>query len=194
VLSDLVPGIRWRPAVLRREFRVRCNAYCVDDLLVEPAVNCEAEAQEWLEWIALNRPSRILMTHWHPDHLGLLEQIAIRASLPLWGPEGCPLDTTPTVVRPGDQVGAFEVLAAPGHAGNHVVFYDAARSILVLGDAHQPGDGWSHQFFRTCDALASLNPEVALPAHGLPFLEHSFLDHIALRHTARIQILMGGSR
>jgi hydroxyacylglutathione hydrolase len=101
---------------------------------------------------------KILITHGHLDHAAATAELAARLGLPIEGPHredifwieqlpdsaaqfGFPpcLPFTPTRWLDQDDivtVGALElrVLHCPGHTPGHVVFFDSARRLAIVGD------------------------------------------------------------
>ena len=101
---------------------------------------------------------KILVTHGHIDHAGAVAELADRLSLPIEGPQredqfwidGMPQQSRMfgfPVVRAftpdrwldnGDRVTfgkvELEVLHCPGHTPGHVVFFNAAGRLAIVGD------------------------------------------------------------
>jgi glyoxylase-like metal-dependent hydrolase (beta-lactamase superfamily II) len=98
-----------------------------------------------------------------------------------------------SVIEPGEsiQIGerAFQVVAAPGHSDQHLVFYCAEERLLLCGDAVlikiTPNISlWPHgrpdplaDFLQSLDRLAALPVDLALPGHG-PLI-HAFGQRLA---------------
>ena len=97
------------------------------------------------------------------------------------------------LIEPGEslQIGArsFEVIAAPGHSEQHLVFYCAKDRLLLCGDAVlikiTPNISlWPHgrpdplaDFLQSLDRLGALHVDLALPGHG-PLI-HAFGERLA---------------
>ena len=101
---------------------------------------------------------KILVTHGHIDHAGAVAELAERLSLPVEGPQredqfwidGMPQQSrmfgfpevrafTPNRwLEHGDRVSVgkleFDVLHCPGHTPGHVVFFNAAGRLAIVGD------------------------------------------------------------
>jgi glyoxylase-like metal-dependent hydrolase (beta-lactamase superfamily II) len=148
---------------------------------------------------------RLTLTHAHNDHIGSLD--ALIAALPnaelsmsaetarvlneareakaRKSPEKVLPALRPRLLQPGDRVGSLEVIAAPGHSVDHIVFLDTRDRTLIVGDAFQTRGGtavsgtvnWSFPFpaFATADkaqalesarALRSLQPTRLAVGHG----------------------------
>lgn len=70
----------------------------------------------------------IVLTHDHPDHADAVPAVRARLGAPVAAARGA----VDTVLAGGDRAGPLEVVAAPGHAPDHLVF--------VAGDAAFTGD------------------------------------------------------
>jgi len=101
---------------------------------------------------------KILLTHGHVDHAGGVSELAKRLNLPVEGPQRGDKFWIDQIPEQASQFGfgeshAFEpdrwledgdtvevgnnklhVIHAPGHTPGHVVFYDAAARLAVVGD------------------------------------------------------------
>jgi len=80
----------------------------------------------------------ILITHWHPDHIGGIDKILERFPVPVYGPraEYSKIPQLTQQLDDGDQVTVlgqtFDVLALPGHTLGHIAYY--ADEQLFCGD------------------------------------------------------------
>ena len=103
-------------------------------------------------------PEKILVTHAHIDHAGVVAELAEKLSLPVEGPhkeDKFWIDMLPQQsqmfnfppsrafepdrwLEDGDEVSVgelcFQVLHCPGHTPGHVVFYQADQNLAVVGD------------------------------------------------------------
>lgn len=144
--------------------------------------------------------ARVLVTHGHPDHASGVP--ALRARWPLL--EACKmrsLDDEPGFrglhdrerVHAGD--GSLEVIHTPGHAPDHLCFFDAGARHLFAGDMVTPGTtvmipagrgGNLRQYLSSLERLAALRPSRIYPGHG-PIVERpldliaEYLEHRRLR-------------
>jgi len=104
------------------------------------------------------QPEKILVTHAHIDHAGVVAELAEKLSLPIEGPHrddqfwidmlpqqaqmfGFPDSRAFTPDRwltQGDTVSVgdtcFEVIHCPGHTPGHVVFYQPEEKLAIVGD------------------------------------------------------------
>ncbi len=78
----------------------------------------------------------ILVTHHHGDHIGGIEDLLARRSVPVFGPAGEPIDALTCRLSDSErfelaEIGvSFDVLNVPGHTRGHIAYYvrnDAAR-------------------------------------------------------------------
>lgn len=103
-------------------------------------------------------PEKILVTHAHIDHAGVVAELSEKLSLPIEGPHkedkfwidmlpqqsqmfGFPPSRTfepDRWLEDGDEVSVgkvkFAVLHCPGHTPGHVVFYQPEANLAVVGD------------------------------------------------------------
>jgi glyoxylase-like metal-dependent hydrolase (beta-lactamase superfamily II) len=135
----------------------------------------------------------IILTHWHPDHVGSLDEVVRHASEALiWaGRPDLPRIRSPREVRvvaDGDEVFGLQIVGTPGHTDGHISVLDPESSSLIVGDAvfHTEGTLAMPPPSFTVDAvraaaslkrLGALHFERALFAHGPP-IEHGASDAI----------------
>jgi glyoxylase-like metal-dependent hydrolase (beta-lactamase superfamily II) len=144
--------------------------------------------------------AQVLVTHGHPDHASGAPSIAARmpgarfAKMP-WAARDArwPVDWTP--IADGDRIGAGDTtlvaMHTPGHAPDHVVFWDEASRSLFCGDLAIQGstvwipashDGDLTAYLASLERALALDPVRMYPAHG-PVIERpaallrSYIDH-----------------
>lgn len=130
-----------------------------------------AEALEFLDRHGLNLCA-LLLTHHHADHIGGVDELLARRSVPVWGPKDPRIAQVDHPVSEGDRAEvpelglAFEVLETPGHTRSHIVFHDPAR--LLAGDTlFSAGcgrlfEGTPEQMQRSLDKLGPLDDHTEL--------------------------------
>ncbi|AUX25759.1 hypothetical protein SOCEGT47_063100 [Sorangium cellulosum] len=194
------------------------NSYALggrEVLLVEPATPYEDERRAWLAWArGLASQGRtvvaIALTHHHPDHVGGARFFAAELGVPVWAhAEAAPrLSDVPIarrladgdVVRlDGPEPMAVRVLHTPGHAPDHLCFFDEAGGTLIAGDMVagvgtiliDPREGDMAVYLAQLERLAALGARVALPAHGEPIdaPEALFRRYVAHRLGRERQVL-----
>lgn len=180
------------------------NSYALEgggqSILVEPASPYPDQQHGFLSWVRAleSRPTAIVATHHHPDHVGGAAFYARELGLPLWAhaktaallPElsFARLLADGDVLRLGTT--AWQVLHTPGHASGHVCLHDADNATLVVGDMVAsvgtilipPDDGDMGEYLRQLERLAQLDAKWALPAHGDPIDTPSVLFRAYVAH------------
>lgn len=113
-------------------------------VLVDPA----AQADDLFAWCREYKMEMILLTHGHSDHVGALEEMRTRLSVPV---AIHPLDASDFEIRAdidlndGDQVfvgeDALQIIHIPGHTSGSVALRPIDEEIrwVIVGDAIFPG-------------------------------------------------------
>jgi hydroxyacylglutathione hydrolase len=139
-------------------FRNCFNVYLIEDVLIDAATRWSARR---IFRQLQGHPVRLLaLTHCHPDHQGaaaaicdrlgislacheddapamegraamLPHNLAVRLGLSLWAGPPRHVDR---FLRPGDSVGGFRVIHAPGHTPGHVILFRQADGVAIVGD------------------------------------------------------------
>jgi glyoxylase-like metal-dependent hydrolase (beta-lactamase superfamily II) len=136
--------------------------------------------------------ARVLITHWHPDHVSGLPALKARWKHLVVVESG----TTP--VPAGD--GELEIIPTPGHAPDHLCFFDRTSGDLYCGDLARRGGtivipvskgGDLRAYLASLRRVRDLDPRRLLPGHG-PIVDDpiALLDeYIAHREQREQQIL-----
>jgi hydroxyacylglutathione hydrolase len=140
----------------------------------------------------------ILITHWHPDHIGGLPQLTARHDVPVYGPRA-EAERIPQLTHPladGDTVEVlgrrFAVMATPGHTLGHIVYWHG--DVLLCGDTlFSAGcgrlfEGTPEQMHASLSRLATLPDDTRVcctheyTAANLAFARAADPDNIGVRN------------
>lgn len=111
----------------------------------------------------------VLITHWHPDHIGGLPVLLKDGQVPIYGPaaEAGRIRLLTHQLQDGDTVNVlgstFEVLGLPGHTLGHIAYRH--EDALLCGDTlFSAGcgrlfEGTPDQMFASLSRLSRLSPE-----------------------------------
>ncbi len=153
-----------------------------------------------IRWIAL--------THTHVDHWPATPALKAATGAEVVGfgsRDGLEVDRE---LGDGDVVGrgdaALTAVHTPGHASNHVCFWDAGRRLLFTGDhvmsgstvVIAPPDGDMAAYLASLEKVRALAPDALAPAHG-PLLTDPdayvghYIDHRLAREAAVADALAG---
>jgi glyoxylase-like metal-dependent hydrolase (beta-lactamase superfamily II) len=159
-----------------------------------------------------SRPSRVLLTHRHPDHLGGVAPLRARfPGLPVAKmifrdatlPEGVD-DLRDGQTVAGEGVTLLPV-HTPGHASDHLCYYLVEEKALFTGDVVlggsttviPDGDGDLLDYLASLRRLLSLDVHRIYPAHG-PVIEdgrgriREYIEHRLLRERQILEALGDG--
>lgn len=184
--------------------------------LIDAAENTDAYAARVADRLAQHQPGaalvRVLVTHAHGDHISGVEAIHRRwpgaafAKLP--DPERdarYPVTwralKDEDVVRAGDSI--LEVIHTPGHAPDHVCYFEPNSSTMFGGDLLVNGStvaipvsagGSLAQYLRSLRRVLDLKPRRVLPGHGDDIEQPSslirgYLGHRMLREQQIVDAL-----
>jgi glyoxylase-like metal-dependent hydrolase (beta-lactamase superfamily II) len=153
---------------------------------------------------------RVLITHGHPDHASGVPVLRTTwpsleaCKLTLRGESGWRALSDGEVVRAGDRV--LTVMHTPGHAPDHVCFWDEEHRHVYTGDMLILGTsvmipfgrgGSLSDYLRSLERLSALKPERIFPGHGdvierpLELID-SYLEHRHLRERQILECLDDG--
>ena len=160
---------------------------------------------------ALGRSSlaRVLVTHGHPDHASGAKEIAAGwpgttfAKMPDAGDDRYPVEWQPLedghLVPAGS--GMLRVLHTPGHASDHVCFFDEASDTLYSGDLLVAGGtvlipassgGSLADYLASLARVRALRPARVLPGHGPEIRDVvALIDHYVAHRSRRDEQILG---
>ena len=147
---------------------------------------CLALAQAEAKLAAPVTISDVLISHWHPDHIGGLEQVTrmfprcrVRKAASAVVPPHPALDAAAPALRHGERIATegatLEALHTPGHTDDHMCFRLAEERALFTGDCIL-GYGSSvfasfPPFMRSLELLRDADAARIYPAHGPAHLD-----------------------
>lgn len=86
----------------------------------------------------------ILITHWHPDHIGGVSELVSQFEIPVVGPVSAHIPQITHIVKEGDEVTVFktlfgdtlQVMTVPGHTLDHIAYFapSLTQPRLFCGD------------------------------------------------------------
>ncbi len=188
------------------------NAYVIAHhgafIVLDPGAQDEAELGKLAEVIdarlALgDRFEAVVLTHHHPDHVGGVAWLIARYGAPVWAHEATArlagasweidraLGDSDGLLPDAKGAPRLSVMHTPGHASDHLAFYDAVTGALYGGDliASQgtilvsAPDGAMEDYLASLARVVQRNARVLFPAHGWALLDASGAarDYIAHR-------------
>jgi len=154
--------------------------------------------------------ARVLITHSHPDHVGGLPALRARwpgvEVLPPEGGSGGAVVSGGTVVHAGNR--RLEIVPTPGHAPDHLCFFDRESGDLFCGDLARLGGtvvipakkgGDLRAYLDSLRRVRDLRPRRMLPGHG-PIVEDpiglvdEYLAHRAERERQIVAAMQAGAK
>jgi glyoxylase-like metal-dependent hydrolase (beta-lactamase superfamily II) len=143
---------------------------------------------------------RVLITHWHPDHVKGLPALRDR-----W-PALIVVDAAGDPVPAGD--GHLEIIPTPGHSPDHLCFFDRESGDLYCGDLARKGGtivipakkgGDLRAYLGSLALVRELAPRRLLPGHG-PIVDDpaalidEYIAHRQQREQQILQAILEGAR
>jgi len=136
------------------------------------------------------RPSVILCTHHHGDHVGGVEDLLRHYPVPVYGPARERIPAITHRLKENDRVSLpelgleFSVLDVPGHTAGHIAYYGAG--MLFCGDTMFSA-GCGRLFEGTAEQMyASLSKLAALPEATQMYCAHEYTE-ANLRFAAAVE-------
>ena len=161
-------------------------------------------------------PSRILLTHHHPDHIGAVQAARERYGIPVEAHQAT-IDLLPGVpfdraIRDGERIRlagprerALRAVHTPGHAPGHLAFFEEATRVLIAGDhvlGHgsvlvNPPHGDMDDYLASLETLRELDAWILIGGHGAVVgdpggLIGRYVDHRMAREAAILDVLEKG--
>lgn len=185
------------------------EALCIDP---GPAIERHVEALQKQAERMRCRIATIALTHTHPDHAPAAPVLAARTGAPIAANAQSEFRHD-TGLRDGSEIRAgtsiVDVIAAPGHTFDHLVFYDRADKALftgdtVLGEGYvviAPPNGAMRPYQATLRRLLDefAQARILLGGHGEPVLDpqkklREYLAHRIAREGEILAALQDGER
>ena len=149
----------------------------------------------------------ILLTHYHPDHVGALREMQRRFDVPAYAHADCikelpgacfraPLEHGDVIdlktAPDGSSDWKLTVYHVPGHARGHLAFQDSRYGAIVVGDLVStlssilidPRDGHLATYLRSLELLESVTEGTLYPGHGPPVPDGKKVIRKTLQHRA----------
>jgi hydroxyacylglutathione hydrolase len=154
------------------------------------------------------RPTAVLLTHHHSDHVGGVTRIVDRYPVPVFGPAAERIRGVDQPLRGGDTVSLseleLEVIEVPGHTAGHVAYlgplFVLAGDTLFAGGCGRVFEGTMEQMHASLLRLAVLGPPTAVYcAHEYTLANLRFAlevepenSELAARHSEAGRLRRGG--
>ena len=159
------------------------NTYLLGDagelLCIDPGPDDASHLEAILAAAAPHgRVTTVLLSHSHPDHRPLAAALARRTGAVIRCLDPGRADDGARPLADGERVRAgelsVEAVATPGHAADHLCFFDADQRVLYSGDhilggmttVVAPPDGDMADYMASLDRVRRLRPAVIHPGHG----------------------------
>jgi glyoxylase-like metal-dependent hydrolase (beta-lactamase superfamily II) len=186
--------------------------------LIDAAEDSDEYAERVAEALEAEQPGavlkRVLITHAHSDHVEGISALRRRwptlafAKLPAEDDAKCGVTFEPikdeAVIRAGDS--ALWAVHTPGHAPDHLCYYEPSAAVLFCGDLLVNGGtitvppshgGNLRQYMKSLRRVLDLQPRQALAGHGDPIdnppaLIRAYIGHRLMREQQIVDALDAG--
>jgi hydroxyacylglutathione hydrolase len=120
----------------------------------------------------------ILITHWHGDHTGGIDELVKHFQVDVFGPASNNIPQITHTLADGNSLEvlgrSFDVFTVPGHTLDHIAYYNKEESLLFCGDTLFAA-GCGRIFEGTPDMLhQSLKKLAALPKETAVYCTHEY--------------------
>jgi glyoxylase-like metal-dependent hydrolase (beta-lactamase superfamily II) len=168
--------------------------------LVDAGVGHAAHVEAVSEALSGAPLVRVLITHWHPDHVKGLPALRDR-----W-PGLVVIEAVGDPVAAGN--GRLEIIPTPGHSPDHLCFFDREAGDLYCGDLARLGGtivipakkgGDLRAYLASLRLVRELGPRRLLPGHG-PIVDDpaalidEYIAHRQKREQQILQAILEGAR
>ncbi len=163
------------------------NTYVFGNVVIDPGPDTGGH----LERIAsTSNVEIILLTHRHPDHASGAAQLS--------GMTDAPILAFGNSVSDGEEVAGLVALHTPGHARDHLCFWDARTGTLFSGDLIAgrgsimvaPPEGDLRDYMDSLHRVKNLSPERILPGHGPEITDARSKTEEYIRHREEREALI----
>ncbi len=132
----------------------------------------------------------IIITHWHPDHVGGIEKLLANfPDIEIFGPQCEKIPLVNKIISDLDSILVlglcFEVLAIPGHTLEHLAFFCPQENIAFVGDTlfaagcGRMFEGDSVMFTQSLQRLSNLPEQTSIYcAHEYTLSNLAFAAHV----------------
>ncbi|MCH9811167.1 MBL fold metallo-hydrolase [bacterium] len=131
----------------------------------------------------------ILLTHFHTDHVAGSTELKGESKVPIVGPKHKELAFLDQEVMEGDELSlgpfAMEIIHAPGHTMEHLMYYFPELKLLFCGDVLFLGgcgkmfEGNEHHYFHSFEKMKKLPGDtILLVGHDYNKKNIDFLQHL----------------
>jgi glyoxylase-like metal-dependent hydrolase (beta-lactamase superfamily II)/8-oxo-dGTP pyrophosphatase MutT (NUDIX family) len=201
------------------------NCYIVGQeefVIIDPASPYEEEQIQLAKFIDSliangQKPKEILLTHFHPDHVGGVAVLKKHLNIPV---RAHPLTQEKIgdhfkidsiiadqelISLPGKKPWQLRAIYTPGHAQDHICFFEERTGTLISGDlivgmgtvVIDPPEGNMRNYLHSLEKVGKLPLTAIFGAHGAPlggahFKVEQYISHRLLRETSILKSVKEG--